>query len=188
VDYVTVHTHSKESIMRRRSASLATIGLALALAACGSSSPSSSASKPPAPGTASTVSVGTVGGVANVLVDANGKPLYSPDEEADGMVRCTGACTSFWMPLAPGAAAPTTAPAGLTLGVISRPDGSQQVTASGKPLYTFAEDSPGQLNGNGFADDFNGQHFTWHVIEASGSPSTATPPASRAGGNAGYGY
>lgn len=169
--------------MRRRNASLATIGLALALAACGSSSTYSSGSKPAAPDTAGTVSVGTVGGVANVLVDASGKALYSPAEEADGMVRCTGACTSFWMPLAPGGAVPTTSP-GLSLGVISRPDGSQQITASGKPLYTFSEDSPGQLNGNGFTDDFNGMHFTWHVAQADGSTSASTPAAS----STGYGY
>jgi predicted lipoprotein with Yx(FWY)xxD motif len=168
--------------MKRLLGSMAVTGLALALAACGSSDGSSSSGTQP--GTSSTVSVASVGGVANVLVDAAGKPLYSPDQEADGMIRCTGACTSFWMPLAPGAGTPNAN--GLTFAVISRPDGSQQVTADGKPLYTFAEDSAGQLKGNGFSDDFNGQQFTWHVVVAGGG-AAPTAPASNSGGS-GYGY
>ena len=167
--------------MKRLFGSMAVTGLALALAACGSSGGSSSGAKP---GTSSTVSVASVGGVANVLVDSAGKPLYSPDEEADGMIRCTGACTSFWMPLAPGAGTPNAN--GLTFAVISRPDGSQQVTADGKPLYTFAEDSAGQLKGNGFSDDFNGQHFTWHVAVAGGGAAPTAPASNSSGG--GYGY
>jgi predicted lipoprotein with Yx(FWY)xxD motif len=167
--------------MKRLFGPMAVAGLALALAACSSSggSSSSGAQRP-----SSTVSVASVGGVANVLVDAAGKPLYTPDEEADGMIRCTGACTSFWMPLAPGAATPSAN--GLTFAVISRPDGSQQVTADGKPLYTFAEDSPGQLKGNGFADDFSGQHFAWHVVVAGGGAAPTAPASNSSGG--GYGY
>jgi predicted lipoprotein with Yx(FWY)xxD motif len=169
--------------MTRLLGSMTVAGLALVLAACGSSGGSSSSGAQPGT-SSSTVSVANVGGVANVLVDAAGKPLYSPDQEADGMIRCTGACTSFWMPLAPGASTPTAK--GLTFAVISRPDGSQQVTADGKPLYTFAEDAAGQLKGNGFGDDFNGQQFTWHVVVAGGG-AAPTAPASNSGGG-GYGY
>jgi predicted lipoprotein with Yx(FWY)xxD motif len=102
------------------------------------------------------------------------------------MIRCTGACTSFWTPLAPGATTPSTGSGGPSFGVISRPDGSQQVSADGKPLYTFTEDSPGQLKGNGVADDFNGQHFTWHVVVATGAAAPAPAASSPSGG--GYGY
>jgi predicted lipoprotein with Yx(FWY)xxD motif len=169
--------------MKRLLGSMTVAGLALVLAACGSSGGSSSSGAQPGT-SSSTVSVASVGGVANVLVDAAGKPLYSPDQEAGGMIRCTGACTSFWMPLAPGASTPTAN--GLTFAVIARPDGSQQVTADGKPLYTFAEDAAGQLKGNGFSDDFNGQQFTWHVVVAGGG-AAPTAPASNSGGR-GYGY
>ena len=77
------------------------------------------------------------------------------------------------------------------LGVIDRPDGTQQVTADGKPLYTFTEDSPGEVKGNGFSDDFGSQHFTWHAVlangtTASGAPGNSTTPAG--GTNPGYGY
>ena len=168
--------------MKRLFGPMAVAALALALAACGSSGGSSSSGA--RRGTSSTVSVASVGGVANVLVDTAGKPLYTPDREADGMIRCTAVCTSFWMPLAPGAGTPNAN--GLTFAVISRPDGSQQVTADGKPLYTFAEDSPGQLKGNGFADDFSGQHFTWHVVVAGGGAAPTAPASNSSGG--GYGY
>jgi hypothetical protein len=36
-----------------------------------------------------------------------------------------------------------------------------QVTDNSMPSYTFVRDSPGELNGNGFKDEFGGQHFTW---------------------------
>jgi predicted lipoprotein with Yx(FWY)xxD motif len=155
---------------------------ALVLAACGSSSKDDTSAGPPAGDT--TVSVSNVDGVGQVLVDPSGKPLYMSDEEANGMILCTDACLSFWKPLAAPSDNPT-APAGVSdLGVIQRPDGTQQVTQDGKPLYTFAQDSPGQVKGDGFSDDFGSQHFTWHVAHADGSVSS-TPATSSAGG---YGY
>lgn len=57
------------------------------------------------------------------------------------------------------------------------------MTYEGKPLYTFAEDpSPGEVTGNGFADDFGGTSFTWHVA-APGSVSGGTTST-----EGGYGY
>jgi predicted lipoprotein with Yx(FWY)xxD motif len=110
--------------------------------------------------------------VGTVLVDASGRALYTPDQEARGKIVCTGACNAFWKPLTAGAGKPT-APAGAgTLGVISRPDGTRQITAGGKPLYTFAEDSPGKATGDGFTDDFAGHHFTWHIVHAGGTKSS----------------
>lgn len=65
--------------------------------------------------------------------------------------------------------------------MISRPDGSRQVTVNGRPLYTFSEDTPGKATGNGFTDDFDGHHFTWKIVRAGGTS------ASRTGGSAGTG-
>ena len=172
--------------MRRLFGSTAIAGVALALAACGSGGHNASNATHPA-SASGTVSVATVGGVAGVLVDASGKALYTPDQEANGMILCTGACTSFWKPLAPSASTLTTASTGLTFGVITRPDGSQQTTADAKPLYTFAEDSSGQLKGNNFSDDFGSEHFTWHVVQASGAAAAPSAPASTSAGS-GYGY
>ena len=168
---------------------VATAAAALILAACGSSGSGASSSTASGSG-AGTVALKQVGGVGDVLVDASGQALYSPDQEANGKVLCTGACTAFWTPLA-AEGMPTAAPGVAQLGVIDRPDGSQQVTANGKPLYTFAEDSPGQVKGNGFSDNFDSQHFTWHAVLALGATASSTPGSGTtpAGGtSSGYGY
>jgi predicted lipoprotein with Yx(FWY)xxD motif len=175
--------------MKRLSIYAATLGAAVILAACGSSGYSGSSSTAAPAASAGTVSVKQVDGVGNVLVDSTGKALYSPEEEASGKVLCTGACTSFWMPLAAGDGTPVAAPGVGNLGVIDRPDGTKQVTAGGKPLYTFSEDSPGNVKGNGFTDDFGSQHFTWHAVLANGT--TAGSSGSGTGGGTtppSYGY
>jgi predicted lipoprotein with Yx(FWY)xxD motif len=173
---------------------IATAGAAafVLLAACGSSAYNSgSQGSTPAAGAAGTVAVKQVAGVGNVLVDSNGLALYSPDQEASGKVLCTGSCVAFWMPLAAGTTAPAPVSGVGMLGTTTRPDGTKQVTVDGKPLYTFAEDSPGNVKGNGFSDAFGGQHFTWHAILASGtaagSSGNSVPGTAPASGS-GYGY
>ena len=154
--------------------------LALLLGGCGGGG-----SGEPASASGETVSVANVTGVGDVLVDAHGNALYSPDQEADGKVLCTDACASIWIPLTlPAGEQPTgSSDVSSQLGLIRRPDGAEQVTYEGKPLYTFAEDpSPGEVTGNGFADDFGGTSFTWHVA-APGSVSGGTTST-----EGGYGY
>jgi predicted lipoprotein with Yx(FWY)xxD motif len=160
----------------------------VALAACGggiSSSGSSSAS-----GSGSkTVAVRQVSGIGNVLVDQSGKPLYTANVEAGGMIACGAGCTAFWKPLTPGAGKPTSASGVGNLGVVMRPDGTRQVTTNGKPLYTFSQDSPGKATGNGFSDQFGGRHFTWHVVMAGGATATGgTSSSSQSGGEYNSGY
>jgi predicted lipoprotein with Yx(FWY)xxD motif len=153
-----------------------TISAAVALAACGGGGSSGGASSAAGSDTSSkTVSVRQLPGVGSVLVDPTGKALYSSDLEAGGKIVCDdAACNAFWKPLTPGAGKPT-APAGAgKLGVITRPDGSMQVTVNGKPLYTFSEDSPGKATGDGFSDDFGGHHFTWNVVRAGGTTASRT--------------
>ena len=142
---------------------------ALVVAACGGSE------TPAAPSRAApTVSI-----KSGVLVDASGKALYTPDEERSGTIRCVGECLTFWLPLEPGSGAPTAGgDVSGKLGVITRDDGSKQVTLDGRPLYRFSEDpAPGKVTGDGFEDDFAGTHFTWRAVKTSGaqtSPSRAT--------------
>jgi predicted lipoprotein with Yx(FWY)xxD motif len=163
------------------------MGIALAatvaLAACGSDN-SSDVTTPNAAGSAGkTVSVKQVDGVGNILVDSGGMALYASDQESAGKVLCDKGCLSFWKPLKAGASAPTTAADAGKLTVVKRPDGTRQVASNGKLLYTFADDSPGKVKGNGFKDDFDGQHFTWHAVMAGG-----TPAGSSAGGGESGGY
>lgn len=153
--------------MKRLLATGAALAASLALAACGGGDGDSSDSATAA-ASGTTVAVRSIDGVGDVLVDSSGKALYASDVEADGKVRCTGACTSFWEPLTIDSTKPVAADGVGKLGVISRPDGAKQVTVAGKLLYTFSEDEPGKVEGNGFADDFDGRHFTWNAVLAGG--------------------
>ena len=162
------------------------LAASLVLVACGDSSSSESAA--PAGGGGQTVAISSVDGIGDVLVDAQGKALYAADVESDGKVHCMDGCTSFWQPLTIDSGKPTAADGVGTLGVIKRPDGGRQVTADGRLLYTFSEDSAGKIEGNGFSDDFDGQHFTWNTVLAGGE--LASSSASQDSGNSprGYGY
>jgi predicted lipoprotein with Yx(FWY)xxD motif len=153
--------------VKRLLATGAALAASLVLAACGGGGDDSSDSATPAAG-GMTVAVKSIDGIGDVLVDSGGKALYASDVEADGKVRCTGACTSFWKPLTIDSAKPTVANDVGSVGVVSRPDGAKQVTVGGKLLYTFSEDAPGKVEGNGFADDFDGRHFTWNAVLAGG--------------------
>ncbi len=173
-------------------APVAGIAGVLALAACGGAAAGSGSSSSGSATT--TLSVRQLSKVGSVLVDGSGNALYTPDQEAGGMILCTGACNAFWKPLTITGGTPSgPADAGM-LGVVTRPDGTTQVTANGRPLYTFSEDSPGNPTGDGFADDFNGHHFMWHVVRSSGSSggagaATGTGASSGSTSSAsGYGY
>ncbi len=138
--------------------------------------------------TGATVSSERVDGVGRVLVDAKGAALYAADQEAGGKVLCTDSCTSIWEPVTVSGGMPT-AGDGLDgkLGVVTRPDGSRQVTFDGRLLYRFLEDpDTGTVTGNGFADRFDGRAFTWHVATPTGiSTSNANSSSSS---DDGYGY
>jgi predicted lipoprotein with Yx(FWY)xxD motif len=163
--------------------------LVLLATACGGGSSASAAQTPTAPNPAKTVSVVKVDGVGSVLVDSEAMALYSPAQEANGTIACTGSCTSIWVPLTlpMGQSAPTgTAGLGSKLGTVQRPDGSTQVTFDGKPLYTFAEDSgPGVVSGDDFSDSFDGTSFTWHVASIGAASGNSSSSSSS---NGPYGY
>jgi predicted lipoprotein with Yx(FWY)xxD motif len=145
----------------------------LALAACGGggNGGSNSSAVPPASND-TTLSVEQVGDAGRVLVSSAGKALYAADQEARNGVLCTGACLSFWEPLTIEAGAPTASSVPGMLGVSERPDGSRQVTHDGKRLYSFTEDQPGEVTGDGLTDAFGGQRFTWHVVRVGGAPDS----------------
>ena len=152
----------------------------MALAACGGGSDDSSASGSAAAGTA-TVSTKDIGDDGTVLVDRAGKALYAADQEtAQGMVLCVNSCLSFWKPLTVSGRSPTGDSVSGDLGVVKRPDGTSQVSLDGKLLYSFVEDQPGEVTGNGFQDDFAGQAFTWRVVHPDGS--TGSTGTSSSGG------
>jgi predicted lipoprotein with Yx(FWY)xxD motif len=155
--------------MKRLLIAVAAVAAALVLAACGGGGADSSGSPAPAGDSSATVSVEEIDDSGPVLIDSAGKALYTSDEEAaDPGLVCTEACASFWEPLTVDQGAPTGDVPG-ALGVAERPDGTRQVTLDGKRLYSFVQDEPGEVTGDGFSDAFDGQQFTWHVVTAGGT-------------------
>jgi len=87
-----------------------------------------------------------------ILVNRNGRTLYSLSVERKGRFICTTSmCLSLWKPLAVAKGTVPTGAAHLT--VVKRPDGRRQVAYRGAPLYTFSQDKrAGDVKGNGFKD------------------------------------
>jgi len=191
---------SKGLKMNRRRAPLLTVAVmalvAIGLAACGGSSNSSdsasAAANTTAAGGSDTVSTKSISGVGTVLVDSHGNALYTNNQDSGMNVACTGSCAAIWVPLmAPSSGQPTSSDQAVQtkLGMVKSKSGSQ-VTFGGKPLYTFVQDSPGQVTGNGFTDNFGGTSFTWTVASMGqvSSAATTTSSGSSSSGSSGGGY
>jgi predicted lipoprotein with Yx(FWY)xxD motif len=172
------------------------LAAALLLSACGGSSSkketsSAATSSSPATTQASSGSSALVktavssrtGGT--VLVNAQGMTLYRLSAESAGKFICTGTCLQVWHPLKVPAGSTPSGSVG-SLGMVKRPDGSEQVTYKGGPLYTFAQDTKqGDENGQGVKDV-----GTWSVVtvtSSSGGGSEA-PATSTKTSSGGYGY
>ncbi len=124
-----------------------------------------------------------------ILVTADGKTLYTNSEDTASNIKCVNAdCTSIWKPYT--VDSQPAAPSGIsgTLGLVTRPDGTKQVTFNQKPLYTFVKDTqPNDVNGNGLTDVGG----TWSVVSLGGNPAnpagTQPAPTSGNGGSGGGG-
>lgn len=170
----------------RRGATLAGLAVTAALvAACGS--PGGSTASSGASGNSGSVATANaavstrqLSGVGTVLVTSSGMTIYTPKvpAEANGNIKCTGSCLSFWFPVTASSASPGSSGLPGTLGTVHLPGGTTQLTYNGRPLYTFRLDTaPGQAHGNNYTDHFNGTTFTWQAVTASGKPGGAGTPA-----------
>jgi predicted lipoprotein with Yx(FWY)xxD motif len=172
-----------------------TLALSVALAACGSSSSkqtTSAATGQPAKtsGGQSSALVKTAQSTtlgATVLANSQGMTLYHLSAEQNGRFICTSsACVGIWHPLT--VASGNTPSGAQSLGTVKRPDGSEQVTYKGMPLYTFAPDThEGEAKGQGVKDV-----GTWSAVTVASSsvstPATTTSTSSSSGGGGGYAY
>ena len=121
------------------------------------------------------VSSATIPGLGAVLVNAQGRTLYTFAPDSDATVTCVTACAAVWPPLSL-TAGQTAVPAGSVmqslLGSDPNPSGGQVVTYKGWPLYTYVADTaPGQASGQ--AVDLNGG--LWYVISPDGTVITQKP-------------
>jgi predicted lipoprotein with Yx(FWY)xxD motif len=176
--------HPRITIAAIAVAIAATIGgFAIASAAGGSNShagrgtaPSASASVAGAPVTVQTASATVQGTSETILVDSHGLPLYiyKPDTAVTSHV--TGQLAALWPPLV--AAAPTGRGVTGRLASVATTNG-KQVAYNGHFLYTFVEDRPGKVTGQGV------QNF----YVATPNLGAAAPSSTRGSApNSGYGY
>jgi predicted lipoprotein with Yx(FWY)xxD motif len=111
-----------------------------------------------------------------VLVDGTGRTVYELSSGAAKNLACTASngCTSVWTPLPlPTGVSSATASGGASSSLLSTTSsaGATYPTYNGWVLYEFTGDtSPGQANGQDLSS-FGG---TWHVLDGSGTPVTAT--------------
>jgi predicted lipoprotein with Yx(FWY)xxD motif len=159
---------------------------ALAIAGCGSSGKSSSSSTPsPAPGASvnassggqSAVSAGQAAvavatkraGKLGEILDAGPKKLtvYLFEADKQGQSACQGACAQAWPPVTT-SGAPHAMGGALAsdLGVITRPDGTKQLTYRGHPLYYFMKDKDA---GDAYGEGVNAFGGGWYALNAKGA-------------------
>ena len=158
-------------------AAVAAVGSVTAASAAGTSASSTHSAGPTASAAAATVHtepVTVAGRTETVLVNVRGLPLYyyRPDTAAKSLV--TGSLAQLWPPLT--ATAPTGTGVGGQLTVLNDIHG-HQVSYHGHPLYTFADDHPGQVTGQGVQGFF---------VATPGLAANGTAPAAPSGGGLGY--
>ncbi len=159
--------------------------LALIVSACGAATPvpPTATSAPVIPNTGqstptgpATVDVGQNASLGSFLVDSQGMTLYIFTNDKPNTSNCSGTCSNNWPPLLTnGAPVAGTGVDASLLGMITRADGSTQVTYDSMPLYYFAADkAAGDTKGQGVKN-------VWFVVDPTGKPNMAAPATSGSG-------
>jgi predicted lipoprotein with Yx(FWY)xxD motif len=152
----------------------------------GSATPPTSAPNGTAPTASATIHVATtmVGGSTEaILENSSGLPLYfyKPDTSTRSMV--SGSLAAAWPPLVD-ATLPTASGAAGSLEVVDTSNG-HQVSYNGHFLYTFVQDSPGNVTGQGVSDFFVA---TPGLAAGHAGPSSVTTTTAPASTGKGYNY
>lgn len=162
--------------------------------ACGSGVDSAAPQvQPPAPQRSSTseapapaaLNVANTAQFGNIVTDANGKTLYRFDKDTakPSKSNCAAKCLEAWPPALVTGSLRVQGVDEALVGSVKRPDGSEQLTLGGWPLYRFAQDTK--------AGDTKGQAVqgTWFVSAPDGKKAKTTASASGGtqGGGAGAG-
>jgi predicted lipoprotein with Yx(FWY)xxD motif len=157
----------------------------LAAAACGVPTVPASQAVPVGSGSslgAAGSGAGAPGGLATAsttlgtVVTSDGHTLYrfAKDTATPSKATCTGDCAKSWPPvLGDGVPALKGVPPEW-VGTVGRPDGSQQITLNGWPLYRYAKDTaPGDVKGQGVGG-------AWSAIGRDGKPVATVAPSAPA--------
>jgi len=170
---------------------VALVSIAALAAACGTSqsSPTTTATPSTGPGgsqTSLTLEAATLPKVGSVLTGPNGMTLYYFTTDTSSASSCTGQCAVVWPPLVVPAGSKPLLPSGTTgtLTLVTRSDGSNQVSYKGHLLYYYQGDTArGQDKGQGVDG-------TWFVLGTSGNTPVGNPASttSPGGGGGGVGF
>jgi len=118
------------------------------------------------------------------VLTVKGKAIYTLKPSATA---CTTACLKIWPAVTVTAStAGATAGHGVTksaLGVTTGSGGIHQVTYHGKPVYWFATDTKGHVNGN-----VTDQWGTWTVVVVGKHPSSGTSSGGSTAGSGGASF
>ena len=120
-----------------------------------------------------TVQVAKDAKLGDILTDGKGMTLYRFTQDQANVSNCSGGCATAWPPLVVAAGKAPMAGPGVTgkLGVITRQDGTSQVTYNGLPLYFFASDSKaGDTTGQGVGD-------VWFIVHPTDAAGAGQPTA-----------
>lgn len=130
-----------------------------------------------APASGVTLAAAEVGTLGQVVTDQNGLTLYRFDKDKAkpaSVSNCNEGCAKTWPPaLGDPASVALQGVDPALVGSVTRADGSEQLTLSGWPLYTFAKDTTaGEAKGQGVGK-------TWFAVTPKGKKAqTAASPAS----------
>lgn len=163
----------------RAATAVSVAAMGLLLSACGSDNPfdtaadagqnRSSAKPAVAPELTSALSTTSNDALGEIVVDGDGRTLYRFDQDTTNppASNCAEACAAKWPPVLAGEQVTVEGIDSNLVGTVDRPDGKQQVTLNGSPLYRFADDKqPGDIKGQGV----NG---TWFAVTTGGAKAPA---------------
>jgi len=129
------------------------------------------ATPPTTGGQGPTVSMAHNDQLGDILTDSRGMTLYTFKNDQPDTSNCSSTCAQNWPPLTVASMDTTpTADSGITakLGVISRQDGTYQVTANNMPLYYYKNDAAaGDTKGQGVGN-------LWYVVSPAGEMMTGS--------------
>jgi len=117
------------------------------------------------------IRVARIQGFGLFLTDNANRTLYAFANDTKDASNCTGNCTQNWPPFTAQSAPQVDSPLNATLvTMVTRQDGTMQVSYDGHPLYYYSGDmNPGDVKGHGIGN-------VWHVLSPRGSPMTNPPP------------
>jgi predicted lipoprotein with Yx(FWY)xxD motif len=156
---VTMHPllmhHNEGGTMRHQRITVAVVAVAVVATVAGvtiaSAAGSSTPNQPAAAATVRTATATVQGTTETILVDAKGLPLYIYKRDTPTTSHVTGQLAALWPPLI--ATAPTVQGASGMLTSVATTNG-RQVAYNDHFLYTFVEDSPGRVTGQGVQSFF----------------------------------